>query len=101
MQKVKKFEPTQDRMLVLPDVLAEKSEGGIILPQIRDEPTLRGTVVESGPGRWEFGVHIPNSAKKGDRILFIRNFNSPEIELEVDGQKMLVLRDGNVMGIVD
>lgn len=71
-----KFEPCGHRVLVLPDVVEEKTAGGIILAQTtkdRDQQaTMRGTVIKVGINAWKaFDDGLP-WAQEGDRVVFRR-----------------------------
>jgi chaperonin GroES len=92
MNKIELFE---DRLLVLadPEIVQEKSDGGIYLPEAKKTNPLRGTVLHSGPGRITEIGFIPNQLREGDRILY-GPFSYDTIE--VDGQELLMIRERDV-----
>ena len=89
------LEMLQDRLLILPDpeIRKEMSDGGILLPTVQVEQPLRGTVLESGPGRIEDGSFIPNVLQVGDRILFGRYGYDT---IMVDGVQLYIVLERDV-----
>jgi chaperonin GroES len=66
-----KFRPLHDRVLVRRIEAAEKTAGGIIIPDSAQEKPQEGEVVATGTGtRAEDGTITPLDVKAGDRILF-------------------------------
>jgi chaperonin GroES len=66
------FQPLGDRILILPEVIEEKTRGGIIIPEKAKERPVRGTVVKVGPGRWseDMKAHVPPSVDPGDEVMY-------------------------------
>lgn len=72
--------PTGDKVLVLPDEVDEKTEGGIILaPSTTDRESMaafQGTLVEYGDAAWsgyvKDGETVKRWAEPGDRVLFAK-----------------------------
>ena len=91
--------PILDRIVVRPDVPVTYSEGGIfLLPQTR-EKNMCGDVISSGPGYYDDkGRFHPNTVKSGDRVMF---GSYAGVEIEVDGEKYQIMREGDVVGIVE
>jgi chaperonin GroES len=77
----------------------QKSVGGIIIPDTAKEKPQEGKVVAVGRGKMnEDGKIIPLDVKAGDRILFGKYSGS---EIKIDGEEHLILREEDVLGIVE
>jgi len=93
------FRPLHDRVLVRRIELAEKTAGGIIIPDTAKEKPMEGEIVAVGPGaRGEDGKLHPLDVKKGDRILFGK-WSGTEIKL--DGEELIIMKESDVMGVID
>ena len=94
-----KLKPLGARVVVEPIEQEEITAGGIVLPETAKEKPQRGTVVAAGPGdRDENGKRIPMDVKAGDIVLFAK-YSGTEIKL--DGKKLLILRESDLLAIVD
>jgi chaperonin GroES len=94
-----KIRPLNDRVLVLRIEEEEKTSGGIIIPDTAKEKPLEGKVVAAGPGRTdENGKLIPLEVKKNDRVLFGKYAGS---EIKVDGVEHLIMREDDILGIIE
>lgn len=93
-----KIRPLQDRVLVRRIDLDEKTSGGIIIPDSAQEKPSEGEIVATGPGeRDENGdVHALDVAK-GDRVLFGKFAGT---EVKVDGEDLLIMKESDIMGII-
>jgi chaperonin GroES len=93
------FRPLHDRVVVKRVDAEEKTKGGIIIPDTAKEKPQEGEVIAVGPGaRDESGKLIPLDLKAGDRILFGK-WSGTEIKL--DGRDLLIMKESDVMGIVE
>ena len=95
-----KIRPLADRLIVrrLEDQ-EQKSAGGIIIPDAAKERPLEGKVISVGSGkRLEDGTVVALDVKAGDRILFGKYSGS---EIKIDGEEHLILREEDVLGIVE
>jgi chaperonin GroES len=91
--------PLQDRLLVRRVEEAEKTKGGIIIPDSAKERPLEGNVVSVGAGkRAEDGTLIPLDVKAGDRILFGKYAGT---EIKIDGIDHIILREDEVLGVLE
>lgn len=94
-----KFRPLHDRVLVRRIEQEEKTAGGIIIPDTAKEKPMEGEVTATGTGtRLEDGKIIPLDVKVGDRILFGKWSGT---EVKFGGQEYLVMKESDIMGIVD
>ncbi len=93
-----KIRPLQDRIIVERIDEEETSKGGIIIPDTAKEKSQEGNVVAVGKGKvLENGKIQKLDVKKGDRVLFSK-FAGTEITLE--GEERVILREDDVLGIV-
>ncbi len=94
-----KFRPLRDRVLVKYSDEPEKSSGGLFIPETAKEKPQKGAVLAIGPGdRDEDGKRIPMDVKEGDTVLFAK-YSGTEIKL--DDKKVLILRESDLLAIVD
>ena len=93
------FRPLHDRVLVRRVESEEKTKGGIIIPDTAKEKPIEGEVLAVGNGaRDESGKVHPLDVKAGDRILFGKWSGT---EVKIDGEDLLVMKESDIMGIVD
>ena len=94
-----KFRPLHDRVVVRRVEAEERTKGGIIIPDTAKEKPQEGEVIAVGPGgRDESGKLIPIDLKAGDRILFGKWSGT---EIKIDGQDLLIMKESDVMGVVE
>jgi chaperonin GroES len=93
-----KIRPLHDRVIVKRIAEEEKTKGGIIIPDTAKEKPQEGRVVAVGKGKHEDGKVIPLDVKAGDRILFGK-YSGAEIKL--DGEEHLILREDDILGIIE
>jgi chaperonin GroES len=94
-----KFRPLHDRVVVRRVELQEKTAGGIIIPDTVKEKPQEGEVMAVGTGgRDDTGKVIPLDVQKGDRIVFSKWSGT---EITVDGQEYLVMKESDIIGVVD
>ena len=93
------FRPLGDRVVVKRVEEETKTKGGIIIPDTAKEKPQEGEVVAVGPGaRDDNGKVQPLDVKKGDRILFGKWSGT---EVKIDGQDLLIMKESDVLGIVE
>lgn len=85
--------PLADRVLVLP-APAEEKVGGIIIPDTAKEKPLHGVIVAVGNGTKDEEMIL----KSGDEVLYGKYSGT---ELEFDGDKYLIMRQSDVLAIVN
>ena len=94
-----KLKPLDDRIIIKQSEAEEKSAGGILLPDSAQEKPQMGKVVATGPGKiLDDGKRGPMSVKKKDEVLYAKYSGS---DVEVDGEKYVILRESDVLGIVE
>jgi chaperonin GroES len=94
-----KLRPLHDRILVKRVEEEEVRRGGIIIPDTAKEKPQEGKVVSVGTGKvTEEGKKLPLAVKEGDRVLFGKYSGS---EVKIDDEEYLILREEDVLGILD
>jgi chaperonin GroES len=93
-----KFRPLHDRVLVRRITAEEKTAGGIIIPDTAKEKPQEGEVLAVGAGTVnDKGDLRALDVKAGDRILFGKWSGT---EVKIDGEELLIMKESDVMGIV-
>lgn len=87
------IKPLVDRVLVLP-AQAEEKVGGIIIPDTAKEKPQRGKVVAVGNGTKDEEMIL----KVGDEVLYGKYAGT---ELENEGEKYLMMRQSDVLAVVE
>lgn len=91
--------PLHDRLLVKRLEEDTKSAGGIIIPDNAKEKPVQGEVVAIGNGKvLDNGQLRAPSVKKGDKVLFGK-YSGTEVKL--DGKEYVVMREDDVMAVLD
>ncbi|MDJ0957871.1 MAG: co-chaperone GroES [Arenicellales bacterium] len=91
--------PLHDRVLVRRLEDEKKSPGGIVIPDSAAEKPMQGEVVAVGNGKiQENGEQRPLDVKAGDKVLFGKYSGT---EVKVDGEELLVMREDDIMGVVE
>ena len=92
------FKPLGSRVLVEPIEQEETTASGIILPETAKEKPQQGKVLAAGPGdRNDKGERVAMDVKAGDVVLFAKYSGT---EVKMDGKKLLILRESDILGIV-
>ena len=93
------FKPLGGRVLVEPMEQDEITAGGIILPETAKEKPQEGKILATGPGeRDEDGKRIAMDVKVGDKVLFAKYSGT---EVKMNGKKLLILRESDLLGILE
>ena len=94
-----KIRPLQDRILVKRLDEEEKTKGGIIIPDSAKEKPQEGKVIAVGNGKiGDDGKIQPLDVKKGDKLLFSKYAGT---EVNLDGEEHLIIREDDVLGILE
>ena len=94
-----KLQPLNDRALVKRLESEEKTAGGLYIPDTAKEKPCKGEVVAAGPGKLaENGTRTPLAVKKGDMVLFNKYAGT---EVKLDGIEHLVMREEDILAIID
>ncbi len=93
------LKPLGSRVVVEPVEQEEITAGGIVLPETAKEKPQKGVVLSIGPGdRDDKGNRILLDVKEGDTVLFAKYSGT---EIKIDGKKLLILRESDLLAIVD
>ncbi|MEA3367590.1 MAG: co-chaperone GroES [Planctomycetota bacterium] len=94
-----KIEPLEDRVVVEPLEAEETTKGGIVLPDTAKEKPQQGKVIAVGPGKTlESGERAEPAVKKGDTVVYAKYGGT---EIEVDGEEYMILRESDLLAIVE
>ena len=91
--------PLHDRILVKRVKEEETTKGGIIIPDTAKEKPIEAKVVAVGTGRLlDSGEVRPLAVKQGDLVLFGKYGGT---EVKIDGEEHLILREDDILGIIE
>ena len=94
-----KLKPLNDRVLVKRLESEEKTAGGLYIPDTAKEKPSKGEVVAVGPGKIaKNGSRVAMAVKKGDEVLFNKYAGT---EIKLDGVDHLVMREEDILAIID
>jgi chaperonin GroES len=94
-----KLKPLGGRVIVEPIEQEDITAGGIILPETAKEKPQEGKILASGPGdRDDAGNRIAMEVTVGDKVLYAKYSGT---EVKVDGKKLLILRESDILAIVE
>ena len=93
-----KYPTARDRVIVRRIQEEERTKEGLIIPDTAKEKPQEGQVVAVGPGKQDDGKVISLDVRPGDKVLFGK-YSGTEIKLE--GEELLILREDDILGIVE
>ena len=94
-----KLRPLHDRVIIKRLEAETKSAGGIVIPDTATEKPIKGEVVAVGTGKiLEDGKVRPIGVKAGEKVLFGKYSGT---EVKVDGQELLVMREEDLMAVIE
>jgi len=94
-----KIRPLQDRVIVKRVEEEDKTKGGIIIPDTAKEKPIEGKVIAVGKGKVrEDGKVQRLDVKKGDKILFGKYAGT---EIKVEGEEHLIMREDDILGVIE
>ena len=91
--------PLHDRIIV--ERLEEETTttSGIIIPDSAKEKPVQGNVIAVGKGKvTEDGKVLPLDVKVGDKVLFGKYSGT---EVKIEGNEYLMMREDDVLGVVE
>ena len=93
------FIPLHDRVAIKPIDQEEKTVGGIIIHDSAKEKPMQGRVIAVGKGaKDKDGKLIPLDVKVGDKVLYGKWGGT---EVKVDGQEFIIMKETDIMGIIN
>jgi chaperonin GroES len=94
-----KIRPLHDRVVVQRIEEDDKTEGGLYIPDTAKEKPIQGKVIAVGEGKTlDTGEKRPMSVKEGDTVVFAKYAGT---EVSVGGEDVLVMREDDIMGVVE
>lgn len=94
-----KLRPLADRVIVKPSEAETKTATGILLPDTAKEKPTRGKVVAVGPGKLDDkGKPMEIALRTGDHVIYGKYSGT---EVEVEGEKFVILRESDILGVVE
>jgi chaperonin GroES len=94
-----KFRPLHDRILVKRTEEEEIRKGGIIIPDTAKEKPQQGEIIAVGAGKvLDDGKRQQLDVTEGNKILFGKYSGS---EVKLDGEEFLIMREDDVLGILE
>jgi len=91
--------PLNDRILLERVEEETKTKGGIIIPDTAKEKPAEGIIKAIGNGKiGDDGKKIPLELKKGDKVLFGKYAGT---EIKIDGKEYIVMREDDVLGVIE
>jgi chaperonin GroES len=93
-----KFRPLHDRVLLRRIEQAEKTAGGIIIPETAKDKPMEGEVVAVGAGHVNDNGDVrPLDVQSGDRVIFSKWAGT---EVMVDGEELMVMKESDIIGVL-
>ncbi len=93
-----KIKPLADRVMVKMAEAEETTKGGIILASTAKEKPQVAEVIAVGPGGLVDGKLVPMHVKVGDRVLVSKYAGT---EVKADGEEFTILRESDILAIVE
>ena len=94
-----KLKPLGDRLIVRAIDEEETTASGLVLPDTAKEKPQKGEVLAVGEGaRNDAGERIKPDVEKGDHVLYSKYGGT---EIKVEGEELLVLRESDILAIVE
>ncbi len=91
--------PLGDRLLVEPIEQEETTATGLLLPETAKEKPQQGNVLAVGAGRRDDdGERIPLDVEVGNKVLFAKYAGT---EVKLDGKKLLIMKESDILGILE
>jgi chaperonin GroES len=94
-----KLRPLADRVIVRQNEAEEKTKSGIVLPDTAKEKPTKGKVIAVGPGKFDDnGKRMEIGVRNGDTVYYGKYSGT---DVEVDGQKFVILRESDILGVLE
>lgn len=90
--------PLADRVIVEPLEAAEKTAGGLYIPDNAKEKPQKGRIVAAGPGKLsDNGSLMKMEVKAGDTVLYGKYSGT---EVSIDGKEYLIMRESDILAVI-
>jgi len=97
-QNSTKVAPLADRVVVRALEDTEQMRGGLFIPDTAKEKPQQGEIIAVGPGRFEKDVRVPMELKVGDKVLYGKYSGT---EVTIENEQLLILRESDVLAVVN
>ena len=99
LEKIMKFRPLRDNVLIKRVEAKDKTAGGLILPESAKDKPQEAEVIAVGPGRTnKDGSKVPMTVSVGDLVLF-KKYSTTDVKL--DGDEFLILKESDILAVVE
>lgn len=93
-----KIKPLGDRVVIRMLESEETTKSGIVLPGSAKEKPQVAEIISVGPGGVVDGKEIKMEVKAGDRVLISKYAGT---EVKFDGQEYTILKQGDILAVVE
>ena len=94
-----KLKPLSDRVIVKQQEAEEKTKSGILLPDSAKEKPTKGKVIAVGPGKLDDkGKPMEIGLRAGDTVYYGKYSGT---DVEIEGEKLVILRESDVLGVLE
>ena len=93
-----KLKPLSDRVVIKMVEAEETTAGGIILAGSAKEKPQIAEVLAVGPGGVVDGKEVVMQVKVGDKVITSKYSGT---EVKIDGEELIIVRQGDILAIVD
>jgi len=94
-----KLKPLQDRVIVKQSEAEEKTASGIVLPDSAKEKPTRGKVIAVGPGKLDDKGKPMEIGLRANDTVYYGKWSGTEVE--VNGEKFVILKESDVLGVLE
>ena len=92
-----KLAPLGDRVVLKQLDAEETTASGIVIPGKEKELPQQAEVLEVGPGGMVNGEEVKMEVAKGDRVIYSKYAGT---EVEVDGEKVIIVRQADILAVL-
>jgi chaperonin GroES len=94
-----RLRPLADRVIVKQTEAEEKTKSGIYLPDAAKEKPTKGKVVSVGPGKLDDnGKRMQPNVRAGETVYYGKYSGT---DVEIDGEKFVILRESDILGVLE
>ena len=93
-----KINPLGDRVVIKNVEAEETTRSGIVLPGSAKEKPQMAEVIAVGPGGNVDGKEVTMQVKPGDKVIYSKYAGN---EIKLDGKEMIIVRQSDILGIVE
>ena len=93
-----KLKPLGDRVIIKMMEAEEKTKSGLILTGSAKEKPEIAEIIEVGPGGLVDGKEVKMTVKKGQKVITSKYSGT---EVKIDGEELIVVRQGDILAVVE